>query len=68
MTLSMHLAFEMFSKALDLVLPKKEADPYLENFSYVSKKRFLIRTSYEGVGQSLKVDDFISLKVCSPLL
>ena len=46
----------MFSKALDLVLPKKETDPYLENLSYESKKRFLIRTSYEGVCQSLKVD------------
>jgi hypothetical protein len=37
----------MFSKALDVVLPKKEADPYMDDFSYLSKKRFLIRNSYE---------------------
>jgi type I restriction enzyme R subunit len=49
-------AFKMFSKALDVILPKKEADPYIEDFNFLSKKRFLVRTSYEGVGQSLRVD------------
>ena len=49
-------AFKMFSKALDIVLPKKEADPYIDDFNYLGKKRFLIRNSYDGPGQSLKVD------------
>ena len=49
-------AFKMFSKAMDVILPKKEADPYIEDFSYASKIRQMIRTYYEGVGQSLRVD------------
>jgi type I restriction enzyme R subunit len=44
------------SKALDVVLPNKEADPYIDDCNYLAKKRFLIRNSYEGPGQSLKVD------------
>ena len=43
-------AFKMFSKALDVILPKKEADPYIADFKYVSEKRQLIRKYYEGVG------------------
>ena len=46
----------MFSKAMDVILPKKEADPYLEDFKYAGKIRQMIRTYYEGVGQSLRVD------------
>jgi type I restriction enzyme R subunit len=49
-------AFKMFSKALDIILPRKEADPYISDFRYVSKIRQMIRTYYEGVGQSLRVD------------
>ena len=49
-------AFKMFSKALDIILPKKEADPYLSDFKYMSEKRQLIRTYYEGVRYSLRVD------------
>src|SRR5215218_5160331 len=49
-------AFKMFSKALDIILPKKEADPYLSDFKYLSEKRQLIRTYYEGVRYSLRVD------------
>ena len=49
-------AFKMFSKALDVILPEKEADPYIADFKQVSKIRQLIRTYYEGVGQSLRVD------------
>ena len=41
---------------MDVILPKKEADPYIEDFSYASKIRQMIRTYYEGVGQSLRVD------------
>jgi type I restriction enzyme R subunit len=46
----------MFSKALEGILPKKEADPYLDDFKYAGKIRQMIRTYYEGVGQSLRVD------------
>lgn len=46
----------MFSKALDVVLPKKEAEPYIEDFKYLSRKRFMIRNSYEPPGHSLRVD------------
>ena len=49
-------AFKMFSKALDAVLPNKEADPYIQDFNYLSKKRYLIRNAYEGVGISLRVE------------
>ena len=49
-------AFKMFSKALDVILPKKEADPYIPDFKYLSEKRQLIRTYYEGVRYSLRVD------------
>jgi type I restriction enzyme, R subunit len=49
-------AFKMFSKALDVILPKKEADPYIPDFKFLSEKRQLIRTYYEGVRYSLRVD------------
>src|SRR5215212_9566932 len=49
-------AFKMFSKALDVILPKKEAEPFVAEFKYVSEKRQLIRTYYEGVRYSLRVD------------
>ena len=37
-------AFKMFSKAMEVILPKKEADPYLEDFKYAGKIRQMIRT------------------------
>jgi type I restriction enzyme R subunit len=46
--------FKMFSKALDAVLPEKEADPYIEDFKFLSKARQTIRTYYEGVKPSLR--------------
>lgn len=49
-------AFKMFSKALDVILPKKEADPYISDFKYLSEKRQLIRTYYGGVKYSLRED------------
>jgi type I restriction enzyme, R subunit len=49
-------AFKMFSKALDVILPKKEADPYIPDFKYLSEKRQLIRTYYGGVKYSLRED------------
>jgi type I restriction enzyme, R subunit len=48
-------AFKMFSKALDVILPKKEAEPFIADFKYLSGKRQLIRNSY-GVRYSLRVD------------
>jgi type I restriction enzyme, R subunit len=47
-------AFKMFWKALEVILPKKEADPYLEDFKYAGKIREMIRTYYGGVRQSLR--------------
>jgi type I restriction enzyme R subunit len=49
-------AFKMFSKALDVVLPGKEADPYIADFKYLSEKRQLIRTFYESGRYGLRVD------------
>ena len=49
-------SFKMFSKALDIVLPKKEAEPYIEDFKYLSRRRFMIRNSYEPPGHSLRLD------------
>jgi len=46
--------FKMFSKALDAVMPEKEADPYIEDFKFLSKARQIIRTYYEGVKPSLR--------------
>ena len=41
--------FKMFSRALDAVMPGKEADPYIEDFKFLSGARQTIRTYYEGV-------------------
>ena len=49
-------AFKMFSKALDVILPKKEADPYIPDFKYLGEKRQLIRTYYGGVKYSSRED------------
>ena len=49
-------AFKMFSKALDVILPKKEAEPYKEDFKYLSRKRIMIRNSYEAPGHNLRLD------------
>ncbi len=46
----------MFSKALDVILPKKEAEPYNEDFKYLSRKRIMIRNSYEAPGHNLRLD------------
>jgi type I restriction enzyme R subunit len=49
-------AFKMFWKALDVILPKKEAEPYKEDFKYLSRKRIMIRNSYEAPGHNLRLD------------
>lgn len=46
--------FKMFSKALDAVMPEKEADPYIADFQFASKARQLVRTYYEGVKASTR--------------
>ena len=70
-------AFKMFSKSLEAILPQKEADPYIDDYKYAGKKRFLIRNNYGGVGQSLReygkkvqqlIDDHIRSLNISPLL
>lgn len=47
-------AFKLFSKALDSVMPDKEADPYIGDFKFLSKARQIIRTYYEGVKPSTR--------------
>jgi type I restriction enzyme R subunit len=49
-------SFKMFSKALDMVLPKKEAEPYKEDFKYLGRKRIMIRNSYEAPGHNLRLE------------
>jgi type I restriction enzyme R subunit len=49
-------AFKMFSNALDVVLPGKEADPYITDFKYLSEKRQLIRTFYESGRYSFRIE------------
>ena len=46
--------FKMFSKALDAIMPDKEADPYLADFKFASEARQLIRTRYDGVKPSVR--------------
>ena len=45
----------MFQKALDVVLPKKEANPFIPDFNFLSEQKFNIRNKYEGPTYSLKV-------------
>lgn len=61
-------SYKMFSKALDAVLPKREADPFIADYKFLSKRRFMIRNQYEAPGQSLReegkkvqklIDDYI---------
>ena len=49
-------AFKMFSRAMDAVMPKKEAKAFINDFKDASKIRQMIRTYYESGGQSLRVD------------
>jgi len=49
-------AFKMFSKALDAVMPRREANPYISDFKFLSQKRQMIRKFYGAVGLSLRED------------
>ena len=49
-------AFKMFSKALDAVMPRKEADPFIDDFKYLSQKRQLLRNQYGSYGMSYKLE------------
>jgi type I restriction enzyme, R subunit len=47
-------AFKMFSKSLEAVMPRKEADPYIADFKFLSQKRQMLRNYYGGFAASLK--------------
>jgi type I restriction enzyme, R subunit len=49
-------AFKMFSKALDAVLPRKEANSFIDDFKFLSQKRQMLRNFYGGVALSLRED------------
>ena len=49
-------AFKMFWRATDAVMPKKEAELYINDFKDEGKIRRMIRTYYEGGGQTLRAD------------
>ena len=70
-------AFKMFSKSLEAILPQRQTKPYIDDYKYAGKKRFLIRNNYGGVSQSLReygkkvqqlIDDHIRSLNISPLL
>ena len=46
--------FKMLSRALDAVMPDKEADPYIPDFKFASEARQLIRTRYDGIKPSTR--------------
>src|SRR5690348_1988684 len=46
----------MFSKALDAVLPRKEADPYIDDYKKLSEIRQMLRNTYGGIAISLRED------------
>jgi type I restriction enzyme R subunit len=49
-------AFKMFSKSLDAVMPRPEADPFIDDFKNLSRIRQRLRNVYGGVGLSLKIE------------
>ena len=49
-------AFKMFSKSLDAVMPRIEADPFIVDFKNLSRIRQRLRNVYGGVGLSLKIE------------
>ena len=49
-------AFKMFSKALDSVLPRREANQYRDDLTFLAKTRQRLKNIYGGVGLSLKIE------------
>jgi type I restriction enzyme R subunit len=49
-------AFKMFSKALDSVLPRREANQYKNDLTFLAKTRQRLKNIYGGVGLSLKIE------------
>src|SRR5438093_1251818 len=49
-------AFKMFSKAMDSVLPRREAYQYKDDFTFLAKTRQRLKNIYGGVGLSLKIE------------
>ena len=63
-----YYAFKMFSKAMDAVLPKKEAHPYIKDLNYAPKIKQMLRAFYDGPETGLRdegrkvqqlIDDYI---------
>jgi len=46
--------FKMFAKALDNVLPRREAGKYKDDFKFACKARAMVKTFYYGVKPSLR--------------
>jgi hypothetical protein len=48
----------VFSKALDVILPKKEAGPYITDFKYLSEKGRACKSivSLQGVAHRQKIE------------
>ena len=46
--------FQMFSRALDAVMPGRDAKPYIEDFKFAGEARQLVRTRYDGVKPSMR--------------
>ena len=36
------MMFKMFSKALDVILPEKEAEPHIPDFKYLRKRQMIL--------------------------
>ena len=49
-------AFKMFTKALDSVLPRREANQYKDDMTFLAKTRQRLKNVYGGVGLSLKIE------------
>jgi len=73
----LEFAFKMFAKALDAVLPKKEAEPYQKDFKFACKVRAMIRAYYYGDKPSLReygrkvqqlIDDYVNATGISVLM
>jgi type I site-specific restriction-modification system R (restriction) subunit len=56
-------AFKMFSKSLDIILPKKEAEPYKEDFKYLSRFFSAFEFAVYELLESVKRDQKLSKNV-----
>ena len=49
-------ALKIFAKALDSVLPRREAYSYIDDMTFLAKIRQHLKNNYVGVGLSLRVE------------